>query len=82
MYLIKLKCLTNDNSKDIFSRFRPLLKKRNTQYKKWNQKLFKWPFNVIWIGVLLLGVVYVLYIFMNNDIQSDSSNVPKVSPTK
>ncbi|KAL4142192.1 hypothetical protein QTP88_004701 [Uroleucon formosanum] len=55
----------------------PLLKKENTQYKKWYQKLFKWPFNVIWFGVLLLGAVYVLYILINDDIQSNSSNVPK-----
>jgi len=83
LYLIKLKFLSKVMVKIVkifFCRFRPLLKKRKTQYKKWSQKLFTGPLNVIWFGILLLGVVYVLYTFMNNDIQSDSSNVPKVSP--
>ncbi|XP_001944613.1 peroxidase [Acyrthosiphon pisum] len=70
-----------DYLRTIIDETKPLLKKRSTQYTKWYQKLFKWPFNVIWFGVLLLGAVYVLYIFMNNDIQSDSSNVPKNKPS-
>lgn len=64
-----------------FSRFRPFLKKKNT-YVKWNQKLFTWPFKLIWYGILLLGAVYILCILMSNKTQSKSTDASKVSVKK
>lgn len=76
--VIKLKLFSINN---IFSHFRPLFKKRNT-FLKWNQKLFKWPFTLILFIILLLCAVYILYIFTNDVIQSESSNGLKVSNMK
>ncbi|KAF0750702.1 Uncharacterized protein FWK35_00024063 [Aphis craccivora] len=77
--IIKLKLFSINN---IFSHFIPLyLKKRNT-FLKWNQKLFKWPLALIVFIILLLCAVYILYIFTNDDIQSECSDSLEVSDMK
>jgi len=59
---------SNGESKPLFKRKKIL---------KWNQKLFKWPFNIILYGIVLLSVVYILYIFINDDIRSEFNDTPK-----
>lgn len=63
------------------SLFRPLLLKKEKRNVKQNDKLLKWSFIVISIGVSLLGAVYLLCFSVNTKIQPEFNDDTKVHPS-
>ncbi|XP_026807325.1 peroxidase-like [Rhopalosiphum maidis] len=54
----------------------PLLNQNKSNIKS-NRKLLKWPFNGILFGLLFLGALYLLYVFIKYEIQPASSYTAK-----
>ncbi|KAL4142196.1 hypothetical protein QTP88_004702 [Uroleucon formosanum] len=55
----------------------PLLDQKSSK-EKLNKKLLKWPYNGILYGLLLLGAIYLLYVFIKYEIQPESSLTTKM----
>lgn len=76
---ILLHILNNIVYIDYFYHFRSLLKNSRLNMK-WNNKVLKWTFAIVLIGLLLLGAIYLVQlIFTKNKIQLESNPTIKVS---